>query len=141
MVHLDQNFKKLMDRRNEGRIDGVHKCFYTVQKMSNGRVYSYYEHQLTLIPNRNYHNVIQTPTQKTILRLKEKKNNILKAEKSVDSLTDKTNQSILDFIEEELKELESILAYENKFLELTYRIGIQDGYSMRTQHALLISRK
>lgn len=50
MVHLYGDVRKLMDRRNEARICGVHKFFYTAQKMSNGRIHSYYEDQLTLIP-------------------------------------------------------------------------------------------
>ena len=72
-----------------------------------------------------------TPTQKTILRLKEKKNNSLKAEQQVDYSTDKPTQYILDFIEEELKELESTLVYEAKCLELCFKIGFDNGASVR----------
>lgn len=67
-----------------------------------------------------------TPTQMTIKRLKEKHGNILK-----NQAASETNLSILQFIEEELKELESTLVYEAKFLEVTFDIGFQNGTSTR----------
>ncbi len=49
MVFLHNDRRKLMDRRNEGRVSEICKSFYLVQKMSNGKVNSYYEKYLVPI--------------------------------------------------------------------------------------------
>lgn len=66
-----------------------------------------------------------TPTQMTIKRLKEKHRKISK-----NQAASETNLSVLQFIEEELKELESTLVYEAKILEVTFKIGFQNGTSI-----------
>jgi len=46
MVLLNNDTRKLKDRRNEARITKVCKYFYLAEKMSNGRTNSYYEETL-----------------------------------------------------------------------------------------------
>lgn len=46
MVLLNDDRRKLMDRRNEARITNVCESFYLAEKMSNGNEHSYYEKYL-----------------------------------------------------------------------------------------------